>query len=107
MYVDKKRKSRLVPVLVSAVLMLAGIWYFVMSGSGEAMGEESAGAMRAAVERCAMQCYVVEGAYPPGLSYLEEHYGLRINRREFLVSYEVFASNVPPTVKVISRSGRN
>ncbi len=46
----------------------------------------------------------MEGAYPPSLEYLEENYGLQINEREFFVSYEIFASNVPPTVKVIRRN---
>ena len=50
-----------------------------------------------------LQCYVVEGAYPVSLEYLEENYGLQINEQMFYVSYEIFATNVPPAVKVIRR----
>ena len=32
-----------------------------------------------AVQQSALQCYTVEGAYPPNLEYLEENYGLRVN----------------------------
>lgn len=66
--------------------------------------EESTRAIKTAVERCAMQCYVVEGAFPPSLAYLVENYGLQINEKEFYVSYDIFASNVPPAVKVIGRN---
>lgn len=104
MYVDKKRKRWPAVILTAAgVTAIICLLRFLLPMSGEDMKEESAKAMREAVERCAVQCYVVEGAYPPSLSYLEENYGLQINREEFYVSYDIFASNVPPAVKVISR----
>lgn len=104
MYVDKKRKRWPGIILTAAgLMMIACLLRLFLPVSGEDMKEESAKAMKEAVERCAVQCYVVEGAYPPSLSYLEENYGLQINRAEFYVSYDIFASNVPPAVKVISR----
>ena len=104
MYVDKKRKKWPARALAGAGLLIAaGLWCVTMPASGRDMDEESERAIKAAVERCAIQCYVVEGAYPPSLAYLEENYGLQINKKEFYVSYDIFASNVPPAVKVISR----
>ena len=104
MYVDKKRKKWPARALAGAGLLIAaGLWCLIAPASGRDMDEESERAIKAAVERCAMQCYVVEGAYPPSLAYLEENYGLQINKKEFYVSYDIFASNVPPAVKVISR----
>ena len=67
------------------------------------MEEESIAALKAAVERSARQCYVVEGFYPPSLEYLEENYGLQINTDEFYVVYDVFASNISPDVRVVKR----
>ena len=105
MYVDKKRKKWPARALAGAGLLIAiGLWRLIVPASGRDMDEESERAIKAAVERCAMQCYVVEGAYPPSLAYLEENYGLQINKKEFYVSYDIFASNVPPAVKVISRN---
>ncbi len=104
MYVDKRKKRW--PAFVwaaAAILMAVCVWRLVLPTSGRDMDEESVKAMKAAVERCAMQCYVVEGAFPPSLAYLVENYGLQINEKEFYVSYDIFASNVPPAVKVISR----
>mgnify|MGYP001084735140 FL=1 len=104
MYVDKKRKRWPALALAVAVILTAVcVWRMVLPASGRDMDEESVRAVKAAVERCALQCYVVEGAFPPSLAYLVENYGLQVNEKEFYVSYDIFASNVPPAVKVISR----
>lgn len=104
MYVDKKKKKWPAAVsVVAAILAAVCVWRFVLPTSGRDMDQESTRAIKAAVERCALQCYVVEGAYPSSLDYLVENYGLQINEEEFYVSYDIFASNVPPAVKVISR----
>ena len=59
--------------------------------------------IRPAVLRSAVECYCVEGAYPESLGYLEENYGLNVNHRDFIVTYEVFASNVAPDIRVLVR----
>ena len=58
---------------------------------------------RAAVLRSAVECYTLEGAYPESLEYLEKHYGLTVNKKEYIVTYEVFADNQLPTVQVLVR----
>lgn len=65
--------------------------------------QQSRAAIRDAVLRAAMECYAVEGSYPGSLAYLEEHYGLRINHRDFIVAYDVFAGNQMPEVQVMVR----
>ena len=37
------------------------------------------------------------------LAYLEDNYGLQINKDDYYVTYEAFAENLPPTVKVTLR----
>ena len=57
MYVDKRRKRY--PVIIFVVLMALIAAVLVQWGartSGEDMGEESAAALKAAVERSALQC---------------------------------------------------
>ena len=83
--------------LVAAVVIVALI---VLRDPGRDISQESAVAIKDAVERCARQCYVVEGVYPPNLAYLEDHYGIRINKKDYFVNYDAFASNVPPSVIV-------
>ena len=69
----------------------------------EDIRETGRAAVREAVLRSAVECYCVEGAYPESLGYLEENYGLNVNHRDFIVTYEVFASNVAPDVRVLVR----
>ena len=57
--------------------------------------------LKQAILRSAVHCYAVEGIYPASLSYLEKHYGISWNPEEYAVDYEVFSSNLPPTVTVI------
>ncbi len=105
MYIDKRRRKRW-PVFLSAILtaglIVYGFW-LIAGGSGRNMETDGARALRAAIQSAAMQCYVVEGMYPSGLVYLEENYGLQINSDDYYVTYEVFASNLPPDVTVDSK----
>ena len=47
------------------------------------------------------RCYAIEGRYPPSIEYLEEHYGVMINRKKYNVFYDGFASNVMPDITVV------
>lgn len=86
-----------------ALLAALAVFLWVPASGGKDLREEGAAALKAAVERCALQCYVVEGVYPASLSYLEEHYGLQVNKEDYYVVYDIFASNIPPEVKVLNR----
>ncbi len=55
---------------------------------------------REAVERAVIQCYALEGVYPPNLAYLEENYGLIVNDDQYMYLYEVVGSNVHPIIDV-------
>lgn len=86
-------------VTVALLLVLAAL----LPGIQRNIQENSREAIRDTVLRCAVECYAVEGAYPDSLSYLEERYGLTVNHRDFIVTYEVFASNQLPEVQVLVR----
>lgn len=103
MYSDKKRRHWFSLAIALFVFCIVLMWDTVSEAGGAELREEGAVALKAAVERCALQCYVVEGVYPESLSYLEEHYGLQVNRKDYYVVYDIFASNIPPEVKVLDR----
>lgn len=103
MYSDQKKKKTGWIVFITVVLILALLLLLVFKDSGRDVSEEGAAAIREAVLRSAQQCYVVEGVYPPDLNYLEENYGLQINTEDYYVVYDIFASNLPPTIRVISK----
>jgi hypothetical protein len=54
-----------------------------------------------ALRRASVACYAAEGIYPPNLEYLEEHYGVQIDRTQYTVSYDIFASNLMPDITVL------
>ena len=80
---------------VPAILVFAGL--SSSQSSSDAALEEK---LRENICRSAALCYSIEGAYPQDIEYLEENYGLSVNRQKYTVHYSCFASNVPPEVKV-------
>lgn len=103
MYSDKLAKRKAWILWIVLLVLLVGGCLLVFSGRERELGEGSAVAIHAAVQRSALQCYAVEGAYPPDLQYLEDNYGLQVNKKDFYVTYEAFASNLPPTIRVTVR----
>ena len=99
MYTDRKQ-SRLLVIIAAVVCVLLIAVLAVRMDPGKNINEESAASIKDAVMRSATQCYVVEGAYPANLAYLQENYGLQINTDDFYVTYDIFAQNMPPNVRV-------
>lgn len=100
MVTAKKRIAWLVPAIAAVLLVVVTV---LLPGLRRGIRENSRDAIRDTVLRCAIACYAVEGAYPDSLSYLEERYGLTVNHQDFIVTYEVFASNQLPEVQVLVR----
>ncbi|MCI8514488.1 MAG: hypothetical protein HFI93_07630 [Lachnospiraceae bacterium] len=104
MYSDKKKKRWPFWIGMAAAVLTAVIFGSrAICVSGPELEAESAAALKAAIESRALQCYVVEGMYPPALSYLEENYGLQVNTEDYYVIYNAFASNLPPNVQVTGK----
>ena len=101
MYSDKRKHfgKGLFFLFFALCLVTAGLLDFFRN-SARSMGEDGAAAISEAIRRTALQCYAVEGVYPPDLAYLEDNYGLKVNTRDFYITFDAFASNLPPTVVV-------
>ena len=97
-----KKKITLGPVLlVPAVLAVLLIFMSALSNLQDGRVRERRQQLEDAVRRSAVACYAAEGIYPPTLEYLEEHYGVQVDRERYTVIYEVFASNLMPDVTVL------
>ena len=97
-----KRRFSIGPVLViPAVLCVLLLFSTALSNLEEGRGREGKEQLEEAVRRSAVACYAAEGIYPPDLEYLEEHYGIQVDRERYTVVYEVFASNLMPDVTVL------
>lgn len=90
--------------LISAVVfgVVIGVFLNGVLSMSDRMEREGTETLRSAIARASVQCYAIEGRYPPSVQYLEDNYGIRIDRERFNVFYEGFASNIMPDITVIS-----
>lgn len=102
-----KTKSRirqtvsLVLIVIVALAIIYGIWY-VAETLNRTQSEETLAATEKAIVKSAVQCYALEGQYPTGLKYLEDNYGLVLNKEKYVYHYESIGVNMVPEVKVFS-----
>lgn len=90
---------RLLIVVAVGILVCA----LVLIGARDAIREQGALSMRTAILEHAKQCCAVEGAYPKSISYLVDHYGLVINDKDYVITYDCYADNVVPSVVVVPK----
>lgn len=91
--------SMLVSLAVMAAIALLVIINVRQYGSG--YNASRLNEIRSTVLSSVSQCYALEGAYPPDLEYLEDNYGLIMDKSRYIYHYEMFASNIFPDVKVL------
>ncbi len=98
-----KRKFSFIGYLVSIGLVAACLYIFTVGTAGvaERTREENLNSLVEAVRRASVQCYAIEGRYPPSVEYLEEHYGISIDRNDYNVFYSGWASNIMPDITII------
>lgn len=87
-------------VIISVLIIAALLFVFAPSRTSD---EKTAESIKNAVYERAMQCYVIEGAYPEDLKYLKENYGLAVNEEAYRVVYIAYAGNIPPEIKVVPK----
>ena len=102
-------RARLSPALISvlagAALLIFCLLAFQPVSARNA--EEQRLRVEQAVRRAAVQCYALEGAYPPDVVYLKEHYGVRYDESRFFVHYRAEGANLPPDIMVIDSTSSN
>lgn len=93
------------PKSTAFLLLLAGLLLFSLTVSrlDQSRHREGLLQLEQVLRRTAIACYAAEGFYPPDVAYMQDHYGLRYNENEFLIHYEVFASNLMPDITVLER----
>ena len=99
----RRRANPITIGIILVVCVLAVFIGFAFSGIDRLWSNnanEQVAAAEEAINRAAVQCYALEGSYPPKLSYLEEHYGIQLNTDKYDYFYKTFGSNIRPEVKV-------
>ena len=87
--------SILLTVCIAAVIML-GLWQTEISGraEGRRLLEES-------LTDAVVRHYAIEGSYPGSISFVEDSYGIHIDRTRYAVFYRVLAPNLMPGITVV------
>lgn len=94
-----KDKVTSVAFLIGITIVLV-LGTFYISNMGNKQGLQLT---REAVNRAAIECYAIEGNYPPDVDYMEKNYGLSYDHTKYFIFYEVFASNIMPTIEVYEK----
>lgn len=94
----KKNKFKILTVLL--IILFAFYFYYSVENVQNSNEEEKFEVLADAIKRSAVQCYAIEGFYPPNINYLESNYGLVVDHDKYVVSYSIFASNIMPDIVV-------
>jgi hypothetical protein len=95
---------KLVAFAAAAVLIVVLI-LSVVSSLDRSHREESAKIDREAVVRAIVQCYSLEGRYPPDLDYLKKNYGLTLDRDKYVYHYQTIGENMMPRISLFPLNG--
>ena len=104
---DVRRWSWLPLALGVALVAAVAVW--VVRGVREASILSDAEGLRIAqeaIERAVVSCYSLEGVYPATYEDLKARSGLAIDEDKYIVFYDIFASNIRPSVTVMERRVR-
>ena len=102
----RKGKSLSWIPLVLGVALFAAVAVWMVWGVRDAArlsDEEGLRLAREAVERAVVSCYSLEGVYPATYEDLKAKTGLAVDEERYIVIYEIFASNIRPSVTVMER----
>ena len=92
--------------LTLGVVLFAAIAVWMVRGVQEASRVSDSEGLRMAqeaIERAVVSCYSLEGVYPATYEDLKAKSGLAVDEDKYIVFYDIFASNMRPSVTVMER----
>lgn len=98
---DSKKIRHIPGLSVVIIVLLLIILIYGVSYISEATLKEQQHSLETALHRSVIQCYAVEGTYPPSLDYIKTHYGLTYDEDTFFVDYTIVGSNLLPDITII------
>jgi hypothetical protein len=87
------------------VVFTLSVMFLIVSGLQQTESASSSEALRIledSIRRAVITSYAIEGRYPESIEYIEEHFGIHVDRTRFIVHYNIFASNILPEVRVVA-----
>lgn len=99
-YEKKKRFSWGLLLSIVSVMIIVGFVIYGVGNVSRSASQERLKTAEQSVIRATVQCYAIEGKYPPDLDYLEENYGLILDREHYVYHYRLEGSNLMPEIQV-------
>ena len=96
-------RSIMVPVLFTLVVM--GLIMHGLDQTEQASRAEGRKILEDSIRRAVVANYAIEGRYPESIAYLEENFGISIDRTKYIVHYSIFATNLMPSITIIEITG--
>ena len=89
-------------MIFTVVILVTVVLLFMSAVDGAAVKADSSAAatLEKAIRRAAVQCFAIEGFYPPEVDYLVENYGVIIDYDKYAVKYKASMSNVMPDIRI-------
>lgn len=98
--------ASIITILVAFAVLLTLV--FGMDYIQDSHKSEQQTIVESAIKRACIQCYSLEGAYPPNVEYLIDEYGVMVDMSRFSIIYSSNGANLMPYIEVmaISEAGR-
>ena len=101
----KKEKRHISGILSFLLIFLILVLSWKgLEGIESSTNAEQTQILEDALMRSITACYALEGAYPPDITYLVEHYGLVYDTEQYFIDYQYIGSNLRPDVTIIKRN---
>ena len=88
-------------ILSSALIII--VFTFGFHSFSENNISQQKESLEKALKRGIMQTYALQGRYPASLEELIEDHHIIYNQQQFIVKYEIVASNMMPSITIIEK----
>lgn len=102
----RRKRNHLISLLRGLFLPVAAVVALVffsvaLNSLSAGQSQEDLRQLEETLRRSCVACYAAEGAYPPSLAYLKDHYGLQVDETRYTVQYSAVAENLMPDITVL------
>jgi len=101
-YREKNWRARLTLAALISLAAVGACLFYKLGDLDRNARESQREILNQAIRRAAVQCYALEGSYPPDLDYLIRHYGVSVDTTRFLVHYRAEGGNLTPDIEVLA-----
>ena len=92
-------RSAILPIIFTVAIMLMVV--FGLQQTSESSSAEGLRILEDSLRRAVVMNYAIEGRYPESIEYIEQNFGIFIDRTRYAVHYNIFASNILPEITVV------